>query len=186
VVAIGVFVLAPPAYFSEIETIKEGTQESTARARVYQWKLATHMFYDHPIFGVGPLNYPLYFSKYDQLDEARYYPGRILVLHSTPFTYLSETGLVGTTLIILIQILLFRNWRISISFNPQLQKDPDAKMFIALGNACAIAQAGFWTASIFLHLVPFPFFWILIPFSESLKRLKLDFVKSTQNEAHNS
>jgi O-antigen ligase len=178
--------MAPPDFFDEMETIKEGTEESTAGARIYQWRLATQMFIDHPIVGIGPLNYPHKFSEYDQVNENKYFIGRKLVLHSTPFTFLSETGLFGTAMIIFLQILLFHNWRITTSFDQNIGNRKDTRIFIALGHASAISLIGFWVASIFLHLVPFPFYWILVPFSESVKRLKIQYVLNIEKEDHNS
>jgi len=174
-----VFQFAPQKFFREVETISMGTEERTARARVYYYELAFKMFRDHPFLGVGPVNYPQYFSDYDYKRVRKY--GTKRVGHSTPLAILSETGLIGAMIFFLLQVRMYKNWRffhkqISLLEGEPLEKR-QIRFFLSVANACAIAQVVFLINSLFLTLTTFPFYWCLVPFSETWKNLFFEYVQ---------
>lgn len=170
---------APPDFFKEMSTLKQGAKEETADDRIYLWGIAIKMFNDHFFFGVGPTNYPFYFLSYEK--GVRYITGN-RVAHSTPIQYLAETGIVGVIFLGLLQIPLFLNWKMIItskivganSFNDK----SDYRDVILLSHACLIAQGAFHFGSIFLSLLPYPFYWCLIPFSEAWKNISTEIISS--------
>lgn len=169
-----VIMLAPPIFFSELETLKQGTKEGTAKSRIYTWGIAIDMFKDHPIIGVGIMNYPEYFLSYDYLKKWRGHRQGKRVAHSTPLQWLAETGIVGMVIFILLQKALFKNW----STRRQITKTKGLKIYKDLTDACGIAQLAFWVGGAFLSLLPYPFYWVLIPFSESWKIICIDYIDS--------
>jgi O-antigen ligase len=173
---------APDKFFNKMERVKEGTKEATADDRIYLWKIARGMFYDYPILGVGPCNYPFYVLKYD--SERRYYHlyldlGMMKVAHSTPFTWLAEMGILGGIILILLQISMYKNWRFlykdkSSAFGNGIDRK-DSYLLKSINNACAISQVGFWFGALFLSLMIYPFYWILVPFSETWENILLEY-----------
>jgi O-antigen ligase len=95
---------APKSYWREMGTILRGTEEATAASRLYFWEIAIREFKDHPLIGVGPVNYGVWFPDYVKPDDShiryvwnpRTSYGR--VAHSIYFTILSELGLIGVLL----------------------------------------------------------------------------------------
>ena len=176
-----IFCFAPPKFFAEMDTLKQGTEEGTAGERIYLWGIAWKMFKDHPIFGVGQYNYVDYVIQYDV--EKRYYhryfdKGMKKVAHSTPVQWLAESGIVGAAILIYLQMCMYKNWRIidnELAQNPRRSiPEDELAVYRNINHACAISQVGFWIAASFLTLIPYPFYWILIPFSETWKDLFLD------------
>ncbi len=165
-----VFASAPNKFFEEMNSLKEGTQEGTAADRIYLWGICLDMFNDNPIIGVGPSNYPYYFSNY---DEGRKYPlGTRRPPHTTPLQWLAETGIVGCTLIIMLQLALYRNWRaleLAKHNKRNRENNTNKNTLIYLNHACAISQVSFWFGAIFLSLIPYPFYWFLPYLSETIK-----------------
>lgn len=180
---------APQRFFDEAKTLQQGTEEGTANERVYSWGLAVMMFMDYPIIGLGPGNYPEYFQEYDY--EARFgedagrsaYAKR--VAHSTPFEWLAEAGIIGGILFTILHISIYRNWKTVKKFKKSSKnnddEDEDVKrqdmLYKVITHACAFTYLGFWVAAAFLSLLPYPFLWILIPFSEAWKNIVLKYIE---------
>jgi O-antigen ligase len=173
--------LVPTQFFDEAQSVTTDAQKGGPGERFYLWKLAGQMFFDHPLLGVGPANYGVYFSEYDQKAEKRdtlgglTWDGYRYVAHSTPLTFLCETGIVGSTLVLLLQVSLYKNWRRSskpLGTGPGegLAASPDG-LISTTSLACAIAQAGYWVGALFLTLTIYPFFWILVPISVVITKL---------------
>ena len=174
VAAVLVVSYAPQKFFDEMETLEQGTEEGTADDRIYLWGVAIDMFVDKPILGVGPMNYPVYFSDYEK--GMRYPLGQYRVAHSTPVQWLAEMGLLGTILLLSLQKALFRNWRLISRIGKQRKNEMPAfenVLYVNVSHAVIISQIGFWFAAMFLTLMPFPFYWCLVPFSESWKNISL-------------
>lgn len=184
--------LAPPRFFNEINNVTIDEQAGEPGERLYLWKLALNMFKDHPIAGVGFGNYPEYYTKYDAKAEGRDKTEGInwkfqkWVAHSTPLSFLAETGVLGCLLLLWLQWCLFKNWRFirkkSESQRESLKDNKSLIMLRLLGDSCAISQVTFWVGSIFITLTWFPFYWILVPFSEICRHLFSAFL--LQNECN--
>ena len=165
---------APPVFFEDMSTLQQGTQEQTANDRLYLWGIAMDMFHDHPMLGVGPANYPYYFFDYEQ--GVRYsHGGR--VAHSTPIEFLAETGIVGMAIFLLLQLQLYRNWRVTVNASGN---DPTGGHNVLysdirlLGHAALFSLLAYHFGSLFLSLFIFPFYWTVIPFSEAWKNIALE------------
>jgi len=165
---------APPVFFEEMATLKQGTQEGTASDRIYLWGIAMDMFEDHPFWGVGPMNYPYYFSSY---EKGAIYPiGALRVAHSTPVQYLAEFGALGSFIFLFFLYALYRNWRNTYTYTRDLSESrrvsySEVHSYELISHACGISQVGFWFGALFLTLLPYPFYWCLVPMSESWRVL---------------
>ena len=96
VAVVGLMVLAPAAYWKEIATIAD-TDQGTAKRRTEQWKTATTMWLDNPIFGVGQGNVPWNSMRYEVVEpHSKSEAGR--QVHSLYFTLLPELGILGVVI----------------------------------------------------------------------------------------
>jgi O-antigen ligase len=187
-----IFFLAPPKFFKEMDSIKQGSEESTAFDRTYGWHLAIMMFADHPLLGVGPSNYASHYPEYNFRYRlfAKRTPGRDpslnRVAHSTPIQWLAEMGLIGIPIILLLQFALFSNWRIIGQYKrivpDELKLSDGFLLFQYLTHANAIGQVVYWIGALFLSLLGYPFYWIFIPFSETCKVLFINQMEGQCNE----
>lgn len=165
---------APPIFFNDMATLEQGTQEQTADDRIYLWGIALHMFADHPIFGIGPMNYSFYFADYEQGVR---YNSKYRVAHSTPIEFLSETGVVGMFLFLLLQYQLYKNWECigsSKGVCARMGNSQDFHYIPLIAHACFISQIVFYWCALFLTLFMFPFYWCLLPLSEVWKNIGME------------
>jgi oligosaccharide repeat unit polymerase len=187
-----IFQFAPPKFFSEMNSLKQGTEEGTAFDRVYSWHLAFMMFLDHPILGIGPANYPHYFSQYNLIykEISTRNPGHKArekrVAHSTPYQWLAEMGFIGVCILLLLQVAMFKNWWTLRKYTETIKYSPEKSeeflFFKYLTHANALGQIAFWIGALFLTLILQPFYWILIPFSECCKNLLVNFMEEEPEE----
>jgi len=171
---------APQKYFNEMRTLEQGTEEATASDRIYLWKIAFEMFEDNKLIGVGPMNYPVYFSSYEK--GIKYSLGSARVAHSTPLEWLAETGIVGCIILFLLQISLYKNWIyiqvLKNKSNTFTNEEEDTTALVNITHASAISQIGFWFAALFLTVMSYPFYWCLIAFSEAWKNITVEYINS--------
>jgi O-antigen ligase len=180
-----VIALAPQEFFKEADKLWSGEKDSSVTSREFFWDAALKMFYTKPLFGVGPVNFSDYLILYDPkgLYGRLNWKGTANVAHSTPLTFLSETGIIGSLLILSVQFTLIRNWRKVRSKEDRIPgssfSTSERMVFSAVSNAVLIAQAGFWAGSLFITLNSWPFYYCLVSFSEAVKNA---FAKNTGSD----
>ncbi len=175
---IAIFLFAPQKWFNEIKTIQQGTNESTAFDRTYGWKLAALMFKDYPICGVGMFNYPELYVPYNlqYRIKADRHPKRDphikRVAHSTPIEWIAETGILGSLVFSSLLLSIYSNWK---HLNLYCKSNPNVSIqyIKAHNNATIVSVIGFWTGAFFVSVLFWPFFWILVLFSEIANNVKL-------------
>jgi O-antigen ligase len=105
IAAFGIFyftLVAPPQALARITEFRanEGSH------RVELWTVATQVFRDHPVFGVGAGNFPVVEPAYSITDINLRTTDVILdrteVVHNTYLHVLAETGLIGLALFVLV------------------------------------------------------------------------------------
>ena len=174
VIAVLLIIVFGAKFIYEMGTLKEGTREGTASSRIHLWGLALEMFYDHPIIGVGPMNYTERFPEYDRGKLNPESPETKYAAHSTPMEWLAEMGVIGTIVFLLLQASLYKNWKV-VKINDTRNASDASRInhsFLQkLVHACAISQVAFWVGALFLSLLTYPFYWPLIALSESCKRI---------------
>ncbi len=194
-----VLVMASPQYWDRMRTITEEEEnigEDTAGSgRVYLWKRAWEMFLDHPLFGVGPDNYPWRVSEYEPEGKLKGRGRGGSVVHSIYFTMISELGLVGCFIFGGILLLNYKTLRgiikqfggikkidslsgirerngneLSKPMDLEVLKTKRMMYFDTLG--LYVALAGFLASGAFLSVLYYPHFWILSAMIASMGRLK--------------
>lgn len=166
---------APDIYFEEMASLQQGIHESTADSRIYFWAKGIEMFTDHPLFGVGPLNYPYYFPQYD--NGERYEIPEMRPPHSFPIQWLAELGVVGMIFLIRLQKTMLRNWRARHKYRAEMELKNDSEdisLIVNFVNVTMVAQVAFWVGSLFLSLFAYPFYWFIIFFSDALYRIMIE------------
>ncbi len=176
VLMIAVLSFAPSRFFTETHNMTSDEQQGNVGERLYLWHLAINMFKDNKLLGVGPFNYGDYFVRYDRKAEWRdtlggvTWRGQKWVAHSTPMTFMAETGIVGVALIILLQYALIKNWQ---SAKTKMAEKEDwfnsegIHTLFVLSNAGMISMVGFWAGSLFLTLNWYPFFYCIVWFFDT-------------------
>jgi O-antigen ligase len=101
------------AFWTEMESSTKGTEDDTGHDRAVLWSVAWEEFKDNPLIGVGPMNYGINAPKYilRVKDRGGYSdPMRIWgkATHNGYFQTLSEMGIIGTIIYIIIIVEFFR------------------------------------------------------------------------------
>jgi O-antigen ligase len=165
ITVIGVVLFAPPRFFSEIQTIRAGTEEATAHARAEYWRRAMVMFSEDPVFGKGIAQFPvlshLYALPGKILDEGDY-----LVCHSNWFQILSELGIVGMILYLTIfyhffkgAYLITRKYKIR---GETVLGPYEYSFYRNVSIGLTIGMIGFMVAGSFINILIFPYYYTMI------------------------
>ena len=138
-------------------------QDVSVRNRAGENLAAVHMFFDYPILGVGPGNYPVLYTTYSQTialdtrNEGRH-------PHNLYLEYLSETGVIGGTLIFsLMGLALLGAWRARRVFEGRDR---------LLVEGVFVALVGYYINGIFLHPSGYSrYLWLVLGFGLVCGRL---------------
>ena len=155
---IAILVALPQMIYEEIKQINVDEQEGESGERTYLWRLGIDMFNDHKVVGIGLGNYGEHYLAYDQMADARdrfggiNWRGHKMVAHSTPVSFLAETGIVGIALLVIFLVSLTQQFVRHRTWHRN-------NIVGLLGMACAIAMLAFWVGSLFLTLTVYPFFY---------------------------
>ena len=85
------------------------------RERMWLWRTALTVFARHPVFGVGPGNFPFLYNRWKP-PEARYAP-RLYVVNNTALEVLTEQGIIGFVTLLLFLVGIVRLARRAITSN---------------------------------------------------------------------
>jgi probable O-glycosylation ligase (exosortase A-associated) len=173
IAVLGLAVLAPAQYWSRIQTIQTASGEGdTGFQRLYMWGLAWRMFLHHPVFGVGTNNYGIQAPYYEDTAYAEqagvYLWGR--VCHSLYFTVLSEQGLVGTTLFVLVLGWTFATGRKIRRRAAVRHENPDAVSAEFFATGLLAGVIGVLVSGAFLTVLYYPVLWVLVGLMAALDR----------------
>ncbi len=166
----GLIYFLPEATKDRVESGWEWEQDGTASHRVYLWKQGLKMFKDYPVLGVGPHNYPI--VRFDHYRENDPKPGPFAA-HSVYIEALTELGLLGVLLLILLFGLFFR--LNSLTRKHLLETDPNGKLsfFYCLAYGLDLGMIGFMASAAFVSVLYYPHIWILMSLSASLNMVAL-------------
>jgi probable O-glycosylation ligase (exosortase A-associated) len=181
ILCLAMLVVTPASYWKEMKTIETAQDEGdTGYERLYLWGIAWKMWLDHPIFGVGPNNYPYNNSNYEnpeRVARGRHVWG--MASHSLYFTVLPELGLVGTCLFF---AMIVTSWierrRIARRCRDALAADdlPDdqrerVKTVLQLCGAMDASLLTFLVTGAFIAVLYYPHIWLLMAFTAALDRV---------------
>lgn len=180
VLIIGVISLffIPQSYINEVKTLEQGTEESTAAERIYFWTIATKIYLDHPILGVGPGNAGVWIPDYDITNQGNREWGR--ALHSLYFTLLSELGSIGVLLFVgmLISGEQYKRsvramyYKIRVAVGSIAEDDATIRKYVVhtedayyLALSLTGALIGFLTSGAFLSVLYYGWFWMIMMYT---------------------
>lgn len=165
-------------YLDDMMTMfAEGSSEGTGKERLESWKAGWSMFLDHPLVGVGPSNFGMWFQDYYQAYgsiQPENMWGR--VAHSLYFTLIPETGLAG---ILVFGMMVWSNYRShrqivglerrigSLTDTTNLAPDEKAKirvevrMLRCLSFGYCGALIAFLVTGAFITVLWYSYFWAL-------------------------
>lgn len=182
-IAILVVAVAPDKYWAEIQTINtEAADTGTGFTRVVYWKAGLKMFLDHPIIGVGALNYGSWIHEYHPRGEREW--GR--VAHSLIFTLIPEMGVIGTIIYLYMVLAIFKGHKYikSVENNKEIllnQKNLDhttKSLFsdiihrnFLFSKALVGSLIGLFSSGLFLSVLWYPYFFTMLAYSVILKNI---------------
>jgi putative inorganic carbon (HCO3(-)) transporter len=162
VVAMFVFIVAPPQFFDRMGTMTQTGEEmeGSAQGRLLAWGAGVRMAMDHPLLGVGPGHYPVKYGAEYKPDGYGLNEIPWQTAHSSYFLLLGELGLPG--LIFLLGIIgsnLAAGERLLRESKPRLANDDlgGQNLVVAL-NASLIA---FMVGGAFLSGAYYPHIYVL-------------------------
>ena len=197
---IGMIAFAPDRYWEEMNTMKtlvlndfEGYEQDTISDRVYSWKVAMQMYWDHPVFGVGPWNFNILFSVYDPSEEGLRHWGR--AAHSLYFTLIAELGTVGVLLFVamIVSTIKYNHWirqhwraRAPAADREGWRNDERFVLarrcyYISLGTMGALL--GVMVTGIFISVFYYPWIWKLVMLSAALYNASERLVEEAEKNA---
>ena len=122
-------------------SVEDSALDASALGRLHAWEAAWYMALDNPFLGVGLSNF---YNNY--FFYTRHWDGLNHAVHSTWFSVMAETGLVGFIIFVTLIILLFKKafflkHRLLPTHSPSLQ---------ALSHAAPAGIVGFIISGTFL------------------------------------
>jgi putative inorganic carbon (hco3(-)) transporter len=127
-----------------------------ASSRITFWKAGLHMFWDHPVFGVGPENFGQVYAAYY---------GTAWAPHSVYVQALAETGLVGTLSLLALLVLFLRlnarTRKFALASSPLGQRSFEYCLALGLD----LALVGYLSSGAFLSVLFYPQLWTLLGLS---------------------
>ncbi|MGE3595685.1 MAG: O-antigen ligase family protein [Dehalococcoidia bacterium] len=168
------------AYWTEMSTILEGTEEATGDERMENWKAAFRVFLAHPVLGAGAGNWSIFGATIFRPGEYStvWGPNPALMLwgtqtHNTYVQILAEHGIVGSVLFVWILIDFWRR-------NVVLRTPWAAERWRAIGgrlklSAVALgieaAMVGWMTASMLYSMAGTHWFYTIAALNLTLHAL---------------
>jgi putative inorganic carbon (HCO3(-)) transporter len=175
-----------PAYKERVATLgsiaggaeTESTLDQSVRSRSTEMKAAAQVFLDHPLVGVGPGSFPLYYQEYANrvgLDVheaaesgARRGEEARRESHNIFLSIAADLGILGLAAFLVILFLTFR--RLNRSRKRWLRAHPEAANLAA---SFLLGLAAYLTSGLFLTLAFERYFWLLLALAGSAATLDL-------------
>jgi O-antigen ligase len=142
----------PEIYWERLWTLFDFGTDRTLFRRISYNLIGLQLWFQHPIIGVGPGNFPEYYIS----QEFRWYPGRVPVprqLHNSYLELAAETGTIGLALFMGIMVSALRRVISVLRFGN--------KAFRARGYQLSYAFGAYMIASIFMPNEDTKYFWLL-------------------------
>jgi putative inorganic carbon (HCO3(-)) transporter len=168
-----IFFVMPGAVVQRFQSAENWRNDPNTFSRLMLWKAGLWMWEDHPIFGVGPENFPYAFVS--NIRYTSLFPGgdQKWVAHSLYVQTLAELGLVGFLPFLLLIFLFLR-------LNAKTRKEALARnpagrgsLEYCLAAGLDLAMVGYLTSGVFLAVLYYPHLWILLGLSGAVHRLCL-------------
>jgi len=175
--------LLPNGYIARVQSATNPDQ-STRVERLQSWQVGWIMWKHNPIFGTGAGQFPWNVDKYEPLAsfwvnraKSRDYQGR--QVHSLYFALLSEMGLAGAAVfLLLVGTIVTTLARIIAREKRYAARAPPAEGVVdavriqdqaLLAKAMLCSLAGFLSSGTFISVLYYPHIWLLAGFAAALK-----------------
>ena len=179
ILAIVVVFASVPAFserLSSISAVGSATEQTgtaadadqSAQGRATEMLAAFHVFQDHPAFGVGPANFPLYYRAYAEQIGGEIHDSVAggahkgeqaeRQAHNMLISQLAELGIIGTTAFVAILIVTLRAL---MTTRRRLLREGDRDR-ADLATILLLAVLSYLFCGIFLTLAFERYFWLLL------------------------
>lgn len=148
--------------------------DNTSQQRLLYWKRGIQMIEEHPAFGVGFFNFPVYMAAHYPEDVGHIVydqngVGSSELPHNIFIQVGTDAGAVG---LLLFAALILRTAKAAREIRLLARAHPGPpKPFAALAKGFLVALWGFVIAGQFVTVTYYPFFWINLAFMVSLKNI---------------
>jgi hypothetical protein len=139
-------------------------KEGSGRGRIVQYTNSLRMTLAHPIFGVGPGNWPVVYPKYAVRNDPSMSQDDGVTSNPWPSSdwvaYMSERGMVGLSLLLLVMIVLLNRAFRDLRRGTSRDAERVLTAIALIGTLVATAVVGAFDA-VLLIAVPTFFVWTL-------------------------
>ncbi|BHH86293.1 O-antigen ligase family protein [Desulforhopalus sp. 52FAK] len=145
-------------------------KDGTSVQRLLYWKHGWQMIKEHPLLGVGYMNFPAYYTKHhsDDLvlemlrDRGAELPHNIFIQVGT------DTGFSGLFVIILLMFFSVLSMK-KISTDCKMSGD---QFLTSISKGMILSFIGFVVAGQFVTVMYYPFFWVYLVFVSAIVTLR--------------
>ena len=167
-----VFIM-PGAVVQRFQHAIDWQHSKNAYSRLMLWKAGLSMWAHHPLFGVGPGNFP--YTFFSNLHDVTLFPGANAkwVAHSLYIQTLAELGSAGfLTLLVMITLFAYLNAK---TRQEALTRNPLGRgsFEYCVAAGLDLAMVGYLISGIFLAVLYYPHLWILLGLSVATHRICL-------------
>jgi O-antigen ligase len=141
--------------------------DRTSQQRILYWRNGVEMIKENPVLGVGFFNFPKYFETH--YPEDMLYP-RAELPHNIFIQVGTDAGLLGLGIYLMILYRNFRSVR-EIRALCKSREEPSARLFDRLAFGLSISAWGFIVAGQFVTVAYYPFLWINLALTVSLRNI---------------
>jgi probable O-glycosylation ligase (exosortase A-associated) len=168
---IAVLLLAPPAYFARMNTLKNVDDDNSAQGRLRAWRAARQMALDYPL-GVGANNFNSAYGRfYIPADTSGWAANRWMSTHSCYFKVLAEYGYPG---LILFLSILFITARDNVLSARRLRRAEGAAVFEPEWPLLLnVSLTGYAICALFLGGITYPHLYLLAGLTVATTRVSL-------------
>jgi putative inorganic carbon (hco3(-)) transporter len=157
--------ILPPQFADEFQTISAET--GTGKHRIELWSAGFHMFLDHPILGVGMMNFPGVYGRF-YMPENPSNP-RWITVHSIYFQLIAEMGILGAIFFILIAYWIIKdNWIVQRKMRAAAQVQ---SFSYAISQGLTVSILGYLIGGAFLSLLYYPPLYIIAALTVALRNI---------------
>jgi putative inorganic carbon (HCO3(-)) transporter len=149
VLVIAFFAFAPEHVIERIALIGQGTQESSAAARIKAWTIALRMIEANPVFGVGIRNFQVHWPRHDHGFQET---GFAYVAHNS---YLQIWAEGGTLSIVVYMVLLLSVFWTSAWIRKRSKNVPEFEWAYSWARMMEATMLGFMIGAFFLNRAHF-------------------------------
>jgi O-antigen ligase len=139
--------------------------DRTSQQRLLYWEHGLTMIKEHPFLGIGYFNFPTYYENFhrkDMLYDTAQLPHNIFIQVGT------DAGVTG---LFIFAMIIYRCFKSTKEVRRLTEGDANTKFYWRLARGQETALWGFLIAGQFVTVTYYPFLWINLAFSVSLRNI---------------